>query len=400
MNSPTIEDFASEAERFLSDWPLKPERRGDFEWGNGGDDVSIFEESDPEVESAHLDEVRHWRHRLADAGYAWISGPVEYGGRGLPRQFQLTFDALARVRKVPGNGPLTVSLGMVAPTILVHGSEVAKQRYLEAMHTGDTVGCQLFSEPGAGSDLASVSTKARRDGDGWRLSGQKVWTSGAHLADIGEALCKTSDGPRHHNLTVFVIDMHAPGVTVRALRQMTGGASFNEVFLENVWVADEYRLGEPNDGWSVAMTTLTNERGAIGGGGFGGKGLLSIERLKALLHHTGRNVDPLARQEVAQLIAGLRTATWTRQRLADSGARGSEASMLKLALCRDLQALERVVTACLGSSVIADTGEWGTYAWSHFVLGLPGYRIGGGTDEVLKTVIAERVLGLPKEPAS
>jgi alkylation response protein AidB-like acyl-CoA dehydrogenase len=396
--TPTLDEFRADAEQFLSKWPLRAERREGFAWGVGSDDVSIFDELDPVEERRLLDEVREWRRQLADAGFAWITGPTEYGGRALPRRYETEFDALTRRRAVPGNSRLTVSLGMIAPTVLAHGTDVAKLRYLRAMYRGDVVACQLFSEPQAGSDLASVVTRAVRDGDGWRVTGQKVWTSGAHLADIGAVLCRTSTGERHRNLTAFIVDMHAPGVDVRPLRQMTGGASFNEVFFEDVWIDDEHRLGDVDGGWRVAMTTLTNERGAIGGGGFGGKGLLNVDRLIALLQHTGRAQDPVTRQDFAQLICGLRTAGWTRQRYAATRTPGAEGSILKLALCRDLGRLAALVSTSLGASVTADTETWGTYAWTNFLLGLPGYRIGGGTDEVLKNVIGERVLGLPKGP--
>jgi alkylation response protein AidB-like acyl-CoA dehydrogenase len=228
-----------------------------------------------------------------------------------------------------------------------------------------------------------------------------VWTSGAHLADIGEILCRTAEEPRHRNLTMFVVDMQAPGVEVRPLRQMTGGAAFNEVFLDDVWIPDSDRLGDVDGGWGVAMTTLANERSAIGGSGFGGKGLLSMDRLGALVRHCERSDDPIVRQEVAALLCGLRTASWTRRRFAAEGRTASLGPVLKLALCRDLSALAGIISECLGPSLLADTGEWGTYAWANFIVGLPGYRIGGGTDEVLKSVVAERALGLPRErPAS
>jgi alkylation response protein AidB-like acyl-CoA dehydrogenase len=397
MSALSLEEFAAEVQRFLDAWPLRPDTGPGFLWGSGSDDVSLFEEVGNSVEQVRLDEVRGWRRCLQREGYSWLTGPPRYGGRGLTREYQVTFDRLARRHQVPGSGPLTISLGMVAPTILAHGTESAKLRYLSAMQGGDLVGCQLFSEPGAGSDLASLCTTAARDGDGWRVSGQKVWTSGAHLADIGEVLCRSSDGARHRNLTAFVIDMHARGVDVRPLRQMTGGSSFNEVFLDDVWVPDVDRLGDVDQGWRVAVTTLTNERSAIGGSGFGGKGILSVERLCSLLHHTNRAADPVARQAFARLVCGLRTAGWTRQRFGEQSMQ-SEAPILKLAFSRDLQLLSDVVSLCLGQSLSADTGEWGTFAWSSFILGLPGYRIGGGTDEVLKSVLAERVLSLPKEP--
>ena len=160
-----------------------------------------------------------------------------------------------------------IGLGMVAPTILAHATDEVKERYLRSLWRGDIVACQLFSEPGAGSDLAGLQTRAVRDGDEWIVTGQKVWTSGAHLSDIGEIICRTDpDAPKHKGLTGFVVDMHAAGVEVRPLRQMTGGASFNEVFFTEVRVPDSHRLGDVNGGWTVALTTLMNERAAIGGG--------------------------------------------------------------------------------------------------------------------------------------
>ena len=164
---------------------------------------------------------------------------------------------------MPGDAALTVSLGMVAPTIGRHGTEEQKKHWLPLLFGGQQIACQLFSEPGAGSDLAAVRTQAVRDGEGWRVSGQKVWTSGAHLADVGEIICRTASEPRHRNLTAFLIDMRAPGVTVRPLRQMTGGASFNEVFLDDVAVSDDRRLDEAGNGWKVALTTLSHERNAM-----------------------------------------------------------------------------------------------------------------------------------------
>jgi alkylation response protein AidB-like acyl-CoA dehydrogenase len=394
-----VDVFIQEAASFLAGWPSRS-RSDTFEWGVGSDDVSLFEEADRAVESQRLDGLRAWRRALGTANLSWITGPPAYGGRGLRPEHQTAFDRLARERDVPSSAPLTVSLGIVAPTILAFGSAATKERYLAAMHTADVIACQLFSEPGAGSDLASVATRARRDAGGWRVSGQKLWTSGAHIADIGAALCRSSAGPRHHNLTALLVDMHSPGVEVRPLRQMTGGAAFNEVFLNDVWVPDDHRLGAVDGGWEVALRTLSNERAALGAGGLGGKGLLSVERILALLDISGHTDDPLARQEVAALVSGLRTATWMRGRLAAGGSPGAKSSLLKLALCRDLTRLAGLVSKLLGPKLIADAGEWGTYSWSGFVLGLPGYRIGGGTDEVLKSVIAERVLGLPREPAA
>jgi alkylation response protein AidB-like acyl-CoA dehydrogenase len=390
-----FEEFRIEAEGFLRRWPARAEADA-FTWGHGSDSVALFKDTDRPGETDELDQVRRWRRELADAGLAWISGPEEYGGRGLPASYQALFDAMARRRAVPGSAELTISLGMIAPTILAHGSEAVKRRYLFPMRRGDIVACQLFSEPQAGSDLASVRTGAVRDGDGWRVTGQKVWTSGAHVSDLGEVLCRTSEAGRHRDLTAFIVDMRDPGVEVRPLRQMTGGAAFNEVFLDDVWVPDDHRLGDVDGGWRVALTTLMHERGAVGGPGFGGHGVFSLDRLRALVQQFGKADDPATRQQVGALVCGLRTASWTRQRFGAEGVVGPETAMLKLALCRDFSRLAAIVTHVVGPQLTADSGEWGTFAWNDFLLAVPGFRLGGGTDEVLKTVIGERVLGLPK----
>ncbi|MGN6695733.1 MAG: acyl-CoA dehydrogenase family protein, partial [Aquihabitans sp.] len=262
----------------------------------------------------------------------------------------------------------------------------------------------LFSEPGAGSDLAGLTTKAERDGDEWIISGQKVWTSGAHYSDIGEIICRTDpDLPKHKGLTGFVVDMHAPGVTVRPLRQMTGGAAFNEVFFDEVRVPDDHRLGDVNQGWTVALTTLMNERASIGGGGGGGgMGLASASRLIQMMEHFGVAGDAVLRDELARLYTGFQVAKFTNQRAAEqlkkTGIPGPELSLGKLMLTNNLTATAEFVAKVLGPRLIADSGEWGTYAWSTFVCGTPGMRIAGGSDETLRNIISERVLGLPKEP--
>jgi len=314
---------------------------------------------------------------------------------------------------VPGDAALTVSLGMVAPTIGRHGTEQQKKHWLPLLFSGQQIACQLFSEPGAGSDLAAVRTQAvrvkgdvegrvgRRVGDGgWRVSGQKVWTSGAHLADVGEIICRTASEPRHRNLTAFLIDMRAPGVTVRPLRQMTGGASFNEVFLDDVTVSDDRRLDEVGNGWKVALTTLSHERNAMGHSAFGGAGILSTERLIGLVRAAGKQADPVIRQDFGELLSHRRTARYTQQVMAAQARAGElpgpEIALNKLALSANMKRLAEFVAAVLGPALVADTGAWGTYAWTSVVLGAPGYRLGGGTDEVLKNAIAQRVLGLPR----
>ncbi len=276
-----------------------------------------------------------------------------------------------------------------------------RTRYLEKLYRGDLVACQLFSEPGAGSDLASLQTRADRDGDEWILNGQKVWTSGAQYSDIGEIIARTdADLPKHKGLTGFVVDMKAPGVEIRPLRQMTGGASFNEVFFTDVRVPDSHRLGDVNNGWNVALTTLMNERAAIGGGGGGmGGGLLTraIEMARAF----GLSSDPIVRQKLADLVVHARVMQYTNQRAMDkirSGQLpGPEMSIAKLASTQQTARLAKVVSELLGAKITADTGEWGTYAWSQLLLGSPGGRIAGGSDEVMRNIVGERVLGLPKD---
>jgi len=399
---PALEEYTAAAEAFLAArWPPKDDGGPrPFVWGEGSDEMKVFQEPDPEDESDELAAVREWRRMVFDAGYGWITGPVEYGGAGLPDTYEKAFTALTRRYAVPGDAMLTVGLGMIAPTILRHGTDEQRRRWLPALYRGDLFACQLFSEPDAGSDLAGLKTKAVRDGDVWRLSGQKVWTSGAHLADIGEIICRTADGPRHANLTAFIVDMHAAGVTVRPLRQMTGGASFNEVYLDDVVVADTDRLGGEGRGWPVALTTLSHERSAMGHSAFGGVGLLRTDRLLGLVRHLRCAEDPVVRQQLAELLIQLRVARLHRQRMQDliraGGRPGPELSMAKLALSTNIARLAEFAASVLGPRITADTGEWGTYAWTSVLLGGPGYRLGGGTDEIMRNILAERVLGLPR----
>src|ERR1700704_264328 len=296
-DQPALEEFLAGAEAFLESRyrRVASEERTRFKWGAGSDEGRVFQEPDPTEEAEALPRIRAWRAALWDAGLAWISGPKEYGGAGLPRSYEAAFSQLTRRFDVPGDAALTVSLGMIAPTILRHGVERQKCEYLPALHRGDLIACQLFSEPGAGSDLAAIRTKAVPHGDRWLITGQKVWTSGAHLADVGEIICQTAPEPRHRNLTAFLVDMHAPGVTVRPRRQMTGGAAFNEVFLDGVEVPDSARIGAVGEGWRVALTTLSHERSAMGHSAFGGAGILSTERLMQLIRHAGVAGDPLVK---------------------------------------------------------------------------------------------------------
>ena len=303
---------------------------------------------------------------------------------------------------LPKTGPFGISLGMVAPTILAHAIPEVKERYLRTLYRGDLIACQLFSEPVAGSDLAGIQTRAERDGDEWVVSGQKVWTSGAQYSDIGEIITRTSpDKPKHKGLTMFVVDMKAPGVEIRPLRQMTGGASFNEVFFDEVRIPDSHRLGDVDEGWSVALTTLMNERAAIGGGG-AGVGTVTFNRFAAMAQHYGWNTDPLARQALADVYVRQQVHRLTSlrgmARIKAGQLPGPEMSIGKLSLTTNMTRIGDLLTSLLGPHLVANSGEWGTYAWSEFVLGVPGMRIAGGSDEIMRNIVGERVLGLPKDP--
>lgn len=397
------EAFEREALDFLQS-NAEPRVEITRQWGEGSDKVSLFPERTPEEDRADLEAAKSWSMRRFDAGFGWITGPEQYGGRNLPRSYQRIYDHLESGFNIPSQAVFGIGLGMIAPTILAHATEEVKDKYLRKLYRGDIVACQLFSEPSSGSDLASLQSKAIRDGDEWVVNGQKVWTSGAHLSDIGEIICRTDPNvEKHRGLTGFIVDMHAPGVEVRPLRQMTGGASFNEVFFTDVRIPDSHRLGDVNGGWTVALTTLMNERAAIGGGGGGsGLGSLGTWRLMELVKQMGKSSDPLIRQDLAQVIINLKIASYTNIRamskLAANQLPGPEMSIAKLSLTQNFTRICNLLSEVLGMKITADNGQWGTYAWSEFLLSVPGMRIAGGTDEVMHNIVGERVLGLPKEP--
>ena len=400
MSQPTVEQFHVEALAFLEANAPRKEAEKKFVWGEGADKVSMFEEKDRKSETHDVTLACAWRQKKYDAGFGYIFGPEQYGGRGLPAAYSKIYESLEAKYEIPNQSCFTIGLGMVAPTIVAHGSDIARETYVRQMYRGEIVGCQLFSEPGAGSDLASLSTKAERDGEEWVITGQKVWTSGAHYSDIGEIIARTDfDMPKHKGLTGFIVDMRAPGVEIRPLRQMTGGASFNEVFFSEVRVRDDHRLGDINNGWNVALTTLMNERAAIGAGS-GGGGMFT--RVIEMVKYYGLEKDPVVRDALADLIIHNKVAGFNNQRAMDkikSGQMpGPEMSMAKLAGTANMMRMGDFVSMVLGPKLIADSGEWGTYAWNQLILGTPGGRIAGGSDEVMRNIVAERVLGMPKDP--
>jgi alkylation response protein AidB-like acyl-CoA dehydrogenase len=349
-----------------------------------------------------------------DAGLAWVHYPAGLGGQGLPRSLQAAVDAEFAAAGAPDNNParIGIGLGMAAPTILAFGTQEQQERWLRPLWTGEEVWCQLFSEPGAGSDLAGLATRAVRaaDGEPWRVTGQKVWTSIAHAARWGLLLARTDpDVPKHAGLTYFALDMTGPGVEVRPLRQLTGEAEFNEVFLTDAGVADTDRIGGIGDGWRVAQATLMNERIAIGGGALPREGGMAGLAAAAWREHPEARTPGLhdrlirlwADAEVARL-AGARL----RQQLA-AGAPGPEGSAAKIVFARLNQELSALDLEFAGAGGLL-YDEWTLrrpQTLSFFGRG-PGYRylrsrgnsIEGGTSEILRNIIAERVLGLPAEP--
>jgi acyl-CoA dehydrogenase len=400
MTDITLEQFTDEVRTFLDGNAKLKAEVADFAWGEGEDDPSLFEQVDREAEQEDLAEAQAWRAKRYDAGLGWVSGPVELGGRGLPKSYERAYNDLEVRYDVPDQRYFGIGLGMVAPTILDHAVPEVAADVLPRMYRGDIVGCQLFSEPGAGSDLASLQMRAERDGEEWLVSGQKVWTSGAHYSDIGEVICRTDpDLPKHKGLTGFIVDMKAPGVDVRPLRQMTGGANFNEVFFNEVRVPDSHRLGDVNDGWRVALTTLMNERASIGSGVTGSGG---FTRLREMVRHFGLADDPLTRQELMDIYIRSQVLRYSNQRsvaaLKAGQLPGPEMSGAKLALTENMRRTSALVSRVLGAKLAADSGEWGTFSWASYVLGMPGMAIAGGSDQVLRNILGERVLGLPKEP--
>ncbi|NKQ54706.1 acyl-CoA dehydrogenase [Amycolatopsis sp. K13G38] len=362
--------------------------------------VAVFHDLPFAEERALIGRIQEWLRVKFDAGYGALSWPVEHGGAGLSTLHEEAFAEAEREFETPGQHELTsVSTALIAPTVQMFGTDEQKELLVKPLLRGDTLACQLFSEPSAGSDLAGLATRARREGDEWVVTGQKVWSSGAQFADWGELITRTDpDMPKHKGLTTFLLPMNTPGVEVRPLRQMSGGSSFCEVFLDEVRIPDSLRLGEIGGGWSVTLATLGFERGHSGanadlGGGFA--------QLVADARELDRLGDPDVRRMLAQLWVAEKVAAVSAQRDRESRLAGGEpgplGSLRKLAWAQRLKLVSEAAAVVLGPRLVADAGD-GTYRWTEHYLGAPGYRIAGGSDEVQRTIIAERLLGLPPEP--
>ena len=364
-------------------------------------DVAVFHTLCYEEELHILKKLRAWQRAKFQAGYAAISWPLELHGAGLPATYADGFKAAEAAEvSLTRHELVSMTLNLIAPTVRLYGSAELKARVFPGMHNGDLLACQLFSEPEAGSDLAAVATRAVRDGGDWVLNGQKVWTSGAQFAEWGQALVRTDPAAaKHAGLTALMVPMDAPGVEVRPIKQMSGGTSFNEVLLHDVRVPDAYRMGAPGEGWKVTRATLAFERAnASNKAGVGGQ----FDQLVDLARRTNSWEHRDIRQRLADVYLRERAAevSLARERRARETGEppGAAGSMRKVQWVEKLRAVSDLATEMLGSGIVADSGRPGEFSWTAHVLGAPGYRIAGGSDQIQRTIVAERHLGLPAEP--
>ena len=359
-------------------------------------------------EPAALSDVasaKHYQAALFDAGLAGLTWPLPWG-QGLTSEHARVFNEEAGGRDLP-TAIYTIGLGMVIPTLIEFGTEAQKERYVAKALRGEEVWSQLFSEPGAGSDVASLQMKAERDGEEWVLNGQKVWTTGAQLSDFGAVIARTNvDVPKHRGISMFIVDFQAPGVDIRPLRQMTGGSSFNEVFFNDVRVPAAQLIGQQDDGWRCAIAMLMNERVAIGsGGGVGRAGAGGgIKPYLKLAQAQGLDHDPTVRQALADVYIRQQVLGYigqrTRAAVKAGRAPGPEGSIAKLAgalLARRTSDLAMTIAGAAGQAWATDDPRGDR--WAMAVLSAPASRIAGGTDEIQRNIVGERVLGLPKDPA-
>ncbi len=374
-----------------------------------------------------------WRTRLTDSGWAAPTWPVEWFGRGLPASAAEV--VAAEIERHGAVGPPSGSgLGLAAPTIVEHGSDDVKGRLLRPILTGEHTWCQLFSEPGSGSDLAGLTTRAELDGDEWVVSGQKVWNTSAHHARYGMLLARTDwDAPKHRGITYFALDMRQPGVVVRPLRQMNGHASFNEVFLDEARVPAGDVIGQPGNGWAVALATLAHERrfNPVARRSPSGRSTRTdgrchreataeateqnkpyvwypqragrVDLVESRATQTGRSADPVVRDGIARLVALTRTSQWTAQRARAARALGRppgpEGSLGKLSSSEIARLAARLHTTIAGASGMLRTGDDATVGVvAEVLVSVPAVSIAGGTDEIQHNILGERILGLPKEP--
>jgi alkylation response protein AidB-like acyl-CoA dehydrogenase len=365
--------------------------------------VSGDEEAEAEArgQAAVLAEQKAFQAKLYDAGFAGITWPREYGGQGLTGAEQIIWSQESRDYDLP-TGAFFIGISMPGNTLVELGTEEQKKRYLPKMLRGEEIWCQLFSEPGAGSDVASLQTSAVRDGDEWVLNGQKVWTSGAQFSDFGAILARTDPSrPKHNGISMFIVDMHAPGVTVRPLKVATGHSPFNEVFFDNVRIASDALIGAENKGWDAAVVMLRHERIAIGTMGSSRTNPLAYDSLRDLAAGLGRTGDQGVRRELAELYARGRAvqlfALLLREEAQAGRLPGARGSVAKLA-GSDLGRFAGNVAADVLGDQIAGFDSEQLQAVTTSIVAAPGNAIAGGSSEIQRNIIGERVLGLAKDP--
>jgi len=401
----SVEEFAQQAAFWLEEHGEPAPGDADEETSDDGEfSVAVFHALDFDDERDLLEDAKRWQQRKAGRGYHAVAGSPEFGGLGLSKDHARAFAALEKGYRVPTvHESFSVTVGLVAPTIEVYGTAEQKERFVAAFLAAEMLCCQLFSEPGAGSDLAALGCRAERDGDEWVINGQKVWSSGAQFCEWGELIARSDvEAPKHKGMTAFLVPMDAPGVEIRPIKQMSGGTSFNEVFFDDCRIPDSLRLGPEGEGWKVALTTLGFERDHSDTGGSGSSrpgGTWS--QLLATAQAMGVVGEPTIRQDLMRVYSHRLAERLLNQRAADlarGGTPGPEGSLGKLMWTEGMTLMSDVASRVLGPQLIADTGRWGTWEWGEHVLGAPGYRIAGGSDEVQRNIIGERVLGLPGEP--
>ena len=352
-----------------------------------------------------LEQAKVWQKQKYDAGWACIGWAPEFGGRGASAIEEVIWRQEESQYDLPASFFL-IGQGMIGPTLMAWASDEDKARFLPPLASGEEVWCQLFSEPAGGSDLAALRTRAEPDGDSWVINGQKIWTSGAHYSDYGVIVVRTDPTvPKHKGLSYFYVDMKAQGVEVKPIKQLTGDSDFNEVYFTDVRVSDSQRLGEVGQGWQVSLTTLMNERAAIGGG-FGQMDVSLAMSVAEEVEIDGRPAleDSAVRARIANWYvqeAGLKYTGYRSLTALSRGALpGPENSIGKLVGAPKMQAMSSYLMDLLGASgAIADeslAAKAGIIQRAY--MGAPGLRIAGGTDEIMANIIAERVLGLPQEP--